>query len=749
MARIFYSQKLTNDIQDKRLFATLSALDDNHAVFVTPRGQDAEDFIVLRSDGVHYVRQLKASSPVKTGPRFGPWTMEDGSTIPNPYSGISQAGNSLTGALRENAIQILDASEEDSPKVREFRDDIKVFPVLIFFTPKVNKSGVDKPSWGTCFQTVGAMEKYFSHPMKWQHNRPAITLKLSRIETERIARLLGYVQRQVDSEIATAAHLRRIPDPYEFAREVGGNRFFGRADELIELQDFIRSGKHAAVFGLQRVGKTSLIKESFSRAYPEISQRPVFIEVNLHRLSVRPEEPGEFLSDFIEAVVFAASNLVETAAIPLGALQKETTQYLSANHRPQQLAIALHKFLDALRRDIARPICIFVDELQVLGEASKDADSTRLYQSFIRALGDTAKNSPIQFLFSGRLSVLKFNEVFDWQLLKLCKKLEIGFLDSSAAKELISKPSEKYLSWDATAVEELISLSGGHPYFLQYMCSALVSYANNKNANRILREDVNAVALEIVQSKVEQSTIRLLYSDFESSGTLVHELLERISKSRDTRTSEKEIIPPGIRGKDREKMAVQLLQELVRADLLEVVVEGDSRLYSLKVGLIRLYFERMGVLPVGPEALGSANSIIDRIETILCSIVVDTLKQEFGAEETGWWRQGIPAKIRTRIVTQREEDPERLNYGAYFYTIEYKEILEANWKVFKVRFCVDAQKKAADNLDWIRKINTIRKSAMHATRSKARGGVKPEEMDFLRERLSWLEAKQSVRQPSA
>lgn len=741
MARTYYSQQSHENIQEKRLLEALSALDNQHAIFITPRGSSPEDFVVFRPDGIHYIRQVRATSAVKSGPRFGPWLLADASNIPNPYSGIAQAATALSGSLKESAAQIIDDPEKNTSRLNEFITDLKVFPILIFFAPKSETVGIEKPSWGAFYPTIGGVERYFTHPMKWQHNRPAVSLKLSNMEIERIARRLGYVQRGADAQTATASQLRRVPDPYEFAKEAGGANFFGRTTELTELQDFIRSGKHVAVFGLQRVGKTSLIKEAFARAYPTAEQRPLFVEVNLHRLSVQPDAPSEFLLDFIEAVVFSATNAVQTAAVPLGTLQKETAQYLTSNKRPQQLAIALHKFLEGLRSHVGKRICIFVDELQVLGEASKSSDSTRLYQSFIRALGDTAKEAPIQFFFSGRLSVLKFNEVFDWQLLKLCKKLEIGFLDSVSAKELVTKPSKSFLDWDATAVEELIRLTGGHPYFLQYICSALVSFANNKNANRILREDVIAVATEIVRSKVEQNTIRLLYSDFESSGTLVHDLLERIATSSNTQVREEDAIPPALRGKDQEKLAILLLQELCRADLLNLASNSGHRAYSLKVGLIKKYFESAGVLPVGPEALGSANNVIDRIEHLLCAMVIESLKAKYGANESGWWKQGVPTKIRLRIVALREDDPERLDYEAYFFTIEYKEIIEAQWELFKPIFCVDAQKRASDNLDWIRKINDIRKSAMHSTRAKARGGVKTDEMDYLRERLNWLEAQ--------
>jgi hypothetical protein len=53
----------------------------------------------------------------------------------------------------------------------------------------------------------------------------------------------------------------RITNPYDFDTIASPLTFKGRRAEINEILDSIESGTHTAIFGLQRMGKTSLIEE--------------------------------------------------------------------------------------------------------------------------------------------------------------------------------------------------------------------------------------------------------------------------------------------------------------------------------------------------------------------------------------------------------------------------------------------------------------------------------------------------------
>jgi hypothetical protein len=64
------------------------------------------------------------------------------------------------------------------------------------------------------------------------------------------------------SMVQVQRDLKALQNPYDFATAATKQMFKGREEEVEELLDAIESGTHVAVFGLQRIGKTSLVEET-------------------------------------------------------------------------------------------------------------------------------------------------------------------------------------------------------------------------------------------------------------------------------------------------------------------------------------------------------------------------------------------------------------------------------------------------------------------------------------------------------
>lgn len=109
--------------------------------------------------------------------------------------------------------------------------------------------------------------------------------------------------------------------------------------------------------------------------------------------------------------------------------------------------------------------------------------------------------------------------------------------------------------------------------------------------------------------------------------------------------------------------------------------------------------------------------IVDKIERILQKTIIEVLKSEYGPEETEWWMQGIPGKIRIKTNNKYEEDlGKRGSKESYFDLIDYREIISSKWTLFQKLFGYgkgnDSKEKRTA---WINFVNEMRKIVAHSS----------------------------------
>jgi len=141
------------------------------------------------------------------------------------------------------------------------------------------------------------------------------------------------------------------------------------------------------------------------------------------------------------------------------------------------------------------------------------------------------------------------------------------------------------------------------------------------------------------------------------------------------------------------------------------------------------------------HALGDMYEDIRTIEVGLHRLIRQGLEQKFGASESGWWRKGVPLKVRMKCVDRREEDDSNDWLEPYCYTdlIDLSAILESNWSVLCDSLPKQLRNQKRPLLKDLSRLNEIRRNVMHPVR----GGV-PNEEAFkfswdLRQTLGFLE----------
>jgi hypothetical protein len=114
--------------------------------------------------------------------------------------------------------------------------------------------------------------------------------------------------------------------------------------------------------------------------------------------------------------------------------------------------------------------------------------------------------------------------------------------------------------------------------------------------------------------------------------------------------------------------------------------------------------------------LGDLYELVRNIEVRLHRFIKEAFIQEYGEE--GWWRGGIPDRIRADCAAVRERDPEPAD-DAYCYTtlLNLREILDKQWSVLGPRLPKKIQSDKKEFLDALKRLNGIRNAVMHPVRS--------------------------------
>ena len=130
-------------------------------------------------------------------------------------------------------------------------------------------------------------------------------------------------------------------------------------------------------------------------------------------------------------------------------------------------------------------------------------------------------------------------------------------------------------------------------------------------------------------------------------------------------------------------------------------------------------------------ALGDLYEDVRQIEVSLHAQVRQVLVDKYGAEERGWWRQGVPEAVRVKCQERRERDVDD-PCEAYCYTdlLDLGKIIEGEWNLFKNKHpaCYSTNRKAL--LEHLARLNRIRNKVMHPVRSAS---PCEEDFDFVRQ----------------
>jgi len=267
-------------------------------------------------------------------------------------------------------------------------------------------------------------------------------------------------------------------NPYIAGPSVTGAAFYGRKDVFRFVNESLSTPQQRVIvlYGQRRIGKTSILRElprhlsfdEFHCVYFDLQDRANHpLPWVLHQLAVKiaqslsiPEPPESNTDD---------------------------ENYLQDHFLPSVYQVLKGKCL-----------VLLFDEFDVLEQETliSNAASTAFFPYLQRLI---AQEPQLAFIFAlgRRIDELpaRFQAIF-----KQARYMRVSLLRGQDAVELITQPARGQLTYTPEALEAILSLTAGHPYFTQATCHEIFFLMQHLGKKRVSPNDVDIIFGNAIES---------------------------------------------------------------------------------------------------------------------------------------------------------------------------------------------------------------------------------------------------------
>lgn len=114
--------------------------------------------------------------------------------------------------------------------------------------------------------------------------------------------------------------------------------------------------------------------------------------------------------------------------------------------------------------------------------------------------------------------------------------------------------------------------------------------------------------------------------------------------------------------------------------------------------------------------LGDMYEVLRRVELELHERIRLALQDEYGKEESQWWRAGVHLALRQKLQSRREEDIDLADPYAYTDLLDLADILDRQWGRIGLKVIGEPFEKREILAD-LRRLNNVRRKVMHPVRT--------------------------------
>jgi hypothetical protein len=289
-----------------------------------------------------------------------------------------------------------------------------------------------------------------------------------------------------------------LDNPFKYGMVVTGEDFVGRESELAELAREIHSGKSIVLYSHRRMGKSSLIAE-FSRLH---SHEYVFVKNDLYGKA----NLDQFLSAFVAETTRAAFGSMDKIASGIHDLLKGSMVRMVVTpegeigfefprSRPTQEDITTVIDLpERIATKRGKRIVVVFDEFQEVASFGG--------VNLIKAMRSRIQHhKSVTYIFSGskRHLLRQIFEEKEGAFFMFAKAMQLGSIAPADFKPFIVSRFKSFGgSIQDEVVDELLGVTGGHPYYTQQIARELYFMAPRGATPEVLHA---AVELALAQKQ--------------------------------------------------------------------------------------------------------------------------------------------------------------------------------------------------------------------------------------------------------
>jgi TIR domain len=414
-------------------------------------------------------------------------------------------------------------------------------------------------------------------------------------------------------------------NPYEFDTTASYQTFKGRHAEIDDILDSIESGTHTAIFGLQRMGKTSLMEEGLEERLkldPQLAARVLMAKIDFQRLGGEQVKYGDLVRAIIGAIAQAMSAGKLGRSTPdVRMLTNELFRQNDQGDRTQFFA-KFTNLIYEMAKASQRQIVLFIDEFSEIRKAIEQnrralVDKPMRNRNLLphdlyldvpfmhhlsSMLRDRNLKRKLTLIVAVRPFMAEYDDKEDLQILKLMRPITLYYLDEAAAKALIVEPMSDSVGYEAGAVDYLYRLTGGHPYLLQFILKSLIDRCRRERRYTITRQDIESIERRMIsEGPAYDAQFEVVISDYSvdeitipqearlGKGTLA--LIAKIGAEQEQGwVFENQIVEALAKHEIPREKAASLLSQFVRVKILEEKAIAGNLSYRMSIPLLRKRF---------------------------------------------------------------------------------------------------------------------------------------------------------------